>query len=135
MLLACSAKKAPEATPNDVATPVPDTVSFERSETTQFSDVLAEYQALNARLARIAAPLRLENHELCPATERDPGFITHRLADYPEPLQEVAQELLGLEPQGLFIRTVRNGSPADKADIGGRRGDCAACLVRWTSRS
>ncbi|WP_418152393.1 M48 family metalloprotease [Litorimonas sp. RW-G-Af-16] len=88
-----------------------------RPDNTQFADVLAEYQDLNTRLSRVAAPLRLRNSALCPVTERDPGYITHRLDDYPEPLRDVAKSLLGLSDTGIFIHTVRAGSPAEQADI------------------
>lgn len=88
-----------------------------RAADATFEDILAEYQALNERLHRVAAPLRLKNAHLCPRTERDPGFLTHRLSDYPPRLQEMAKVLLKLKATGVFIRTVRKDSPADKADI------------------
>lgn len=92
-----------------VNTPAP---AFERPEGTTFEEVLAEYQQLNARLARVAAPLRKDNAELCERRMRDPGFTTHRLEDYPEPLQPIAQELLGISDAGLYIRAVRPGTSA-----------------------
>ena len=79
--------------------------------------MLAEYQALNTRLARVAAPLRIANAELCPRTIRDPGFTTHELGDYPELLRPVAQELMGLEPGGIHVRSVRAGTSADDQRI------------------
>ena len=88
-----------------------------RPDGTSFEDVLAEYQALNARLERIAAPLRLKNVGLCAQTERDPGFITHHITDYPAELQPIAETYLGLKDRGIYIRSVRRDSPADKADI------------------
>jgi len=88
-----------------------------RPDDTQFSDVLAEYKALNDRIIRLQAPLRLANTKLCPRTERDPGFITHRLDDYPPHMQNMAQEFLGLKATGIFIRNVRRGSPAQNAQI------------------
>ena len=91
--------------------------SQDRSDDTTFEDVLADYQAINERLHRVAAPLRLKNTHLCPKTERDPGFITHRLTDYPPSLHDIAKALLGVKDNGIFIRTVREGSPADGAKI------------------
>ena len=87
---------------------------FERPPGTTFQDVLDEYQALNARLARVAAPLRTANAELCPRTIRDPGFTTHRLADYPPPLRPVAEEMLGMSADGLHIRAVRPETSAQE---------------------
>lgn len=93
----------------------------DRPEGTQFSDVLKEYKNFNDRINRLQAPLRLTNTQLCPKTERDPGFITHKLEDYPPHMQMMAQEFLGLSGTGIFIRSVRRGSPAEDAQI--REGD------------
>jgi len=90
---------------------------LERPEGTTFEDVLSEYQQLNDRLARVAAPLRTQNATLCTRKIRDPGFTTHRLEDYPEPLQPVAKELLGITDAGLFIRAVRPGTSAEDARL------------------
>ncbi len=91
--------------------PLPELPSS-RSDETTFEDVLAEYQALNARLARVAAPLRLANTALCPDTIRDPGFATHRLDDYPETIRPMAKMMLGISEGGLFIRSVRPDTSA-----------------------
>ncbi len=88
-----------------------------RPETTKFEDVLAEYQALNQRLARVAAPLRLANAALCPLTRRDPGFSVHRLEDYPRPVRPMAETLLGVKPGGIYVRAVRPDTSAAKARI------------------
>ncbi len=79
--------------------------------------MLAEYQALNDRLARVAAPLRLKNAALCPRTRRDPGFLLHKLDDYPDALRPMAEEFLGLKDGGLFIRAVRPDTSAAKARL------------------
>lgn len=92
----------------------PETPTNERPENTSFEDVLAEYQALNQRLSRVAAPLRLANASLCPRTLRDPGFSTHRLEDYPAPVREIAKSLLRISEEGLFIRAVRPGTTAEE---------------------
>ena len=84
-----------------------------RPDDTTFEQVLAEYQAFNRRLSRVAAPLRIANASLCPDNIRDPGFYTHRLEDYPETIRPMAEIMLGLESKGLFIREVRAGSSAE----------------------
>ncbi len=121
-LAACSAQNEtaqPTQTKPVQTTPV-QTIPIQanaRPSNTQFSDVLKEYKALNQRLIRLQAPLRLANRHLCPKTERDPGFITHKLEDYPPHMRIMAQEVLGLSETGIFIRHVRRGSPAQAAQI------------------
>ena len=88
-----------------------------RPEDTTFEDVLAEYQNLNQRLARVAAPLRLQNAKLCPRTRRDPGFSIHKLEDYPAAMRPMAESLLGVKPGGIFVRAVRPGTSAADARI------------------
>jgi hypothetical protein len=95
----------------------PTSAIEQRPADTTFEDVLAEYQALNQRLARVAAPLRLANAKLCPRTRRDPGFSIHRLKDYPRPVRPMAETLLGVKPGGLYIRAVRPGTSAEKARV------------------
>ena len=84
---------------------------------TTFEDVLAEYQDFNQRLARVAAPLRLKNAKLCPRTRRDPGFTLHRLDDYPLTIRPMAETLLGVKSDGLYVRAVRPGTSAEKARL------------------
>lgn len=72
---------------------------------------------MNERLDRISARLRLANTALCSKTFRDPGFSVHTLEDYPERLQMLAQDVMGLEAEGIYVRSVRHGSPAAEADI------------------
>ena len=84
---------------------------------TNFADVLADYQRMNERLDRISARLRLANAELCTKTFRDPGFSVHTLEDYPERLRILAQDVMGLDAEGIYVRIVRRGSPAAEADI------------------
>ena len=88
-----------------------------RPDDTTFEDVLAEYQAYNQRLARVGAPLRLANAALCPKTRRDPGFTIHRLEDYPATLRAMAESLLGVKADGLYVRTVRPGTSAEAERI------------------
>ena len=91
----------------------PDT----RPADSSFEDVLAEYQALNQRLARVAAPLRLANDTLCPRTRRDPGFTIHKLEDYPKSIQPMAEAFLGVKTGGIYVRAVRPGTSAAEARI------------------
>jgi len=88
-----------------------------RPDHTRFEDVLEEYQDLNLRLARVAAPLRLKNKSLCPNTRRDPGFTIHKLEDYPEAVRPMAEALLGVKPGGLYVRAVRPNTSAEQARI------------------
>lgn len=92
-------------------------VELTRPDDTTFEDVLAEYQAFNQRLSRVAAPLQIANASLCPDTIRDPGFYTHRLEDYPAPIRPMAEIMLGLETNGLFVREVRSGTSAAQQRI------------------
>ncbi len=94
---------------------VPESVPGAEDEVS-FADVLAQYQALNARLELIAAPLLMSNTELCPQTKRSLGLTVHTVSDYPPNLQPIARELLGVSNR-LSIRTVRPGSPADMAGL------------------
>ena len=92
-------------------------LSETRPDNATFEDVLAKYQEHNQRLARVAAPLRLENDTLCPRTRRDPGFSIHKLEDYPKSVQPIAESLLGVKPGGIYIRAVRPKTSAAKARI------------------
>lgn len=97
--------------------PEPIAAIEDRPTDTTFEDVLAEYQDLNLRLARVAAPLRLKNAKLCPRTRRDPGFTIHRIEDYPKPVRPMAEALLGVKPGGIYVRAVRPGTSAAEARI------------------
>ena len=116
-LMACTSPDAKEAHEGEaVLSLVPDLVTTPPSAE-DFERLLAEYRQMNDRLDRVSAPLRLSNAKLCKETFRDPGFRTHTLEDYPEQLRGVAQTLLGLEADAIYIRSVRRHSPADAADI------------------
>ena len=92
-------------------------VAEDRPADTTFEEVLEGYQALNLRLARVAAPLRLANKGLCPRTRRDPGFTIHKLEDYPKAVRPMAEELLGVKAGGIYVRAVRPGTSAAEARI------------------
>lgn len=102
-----------ETEPTEAIAP---TISDRPADAT-FEDVLAEYQTYNQRLARVAAPLRLANAELCPHTRRDPGFSIHKLEDYPAPIRPMAKAFLGVKANGLYVRAVRPNTSAAKARI------------------
>lgn len=92
------------------------TTASSEEELVLLRDVLTEYQALNTRLEKIAAPLLLANAELCPRTSRDIGITVHTLANYPEELRDAARNLMDVT-DALSIRSVRTGSTADKAGL------------------
>lgn len=79
--------------------------------------MLAEYQAANERLARVAAPLRLKNASLCPKTWRDPGFAIHDLSDYPAEAQDIAKSVFNVKADGIYVQSVRPQSSAQAARI------------------
>ena len=81
-----------------------------------FGQVLAEYQALNARLQQVAYRIQSANTYICPVTSYDIGITVHLISDYPEEIQPIARALLGATEK-LSIRTVRPGSPADLAGL------------------
>lgn len=123
-LLACSAPEAesngPEEKDAAEISPAPSLVPDLPEpdlELSDFSRLLDEYRRMNDRLDRVSAPLRLANAPLCQKTFRDPGFHAHSLEDYPEELRQVAQRLMGVQPEAIYVRSVRRDSPADEADI------------------
>jgi len=67
-------------------------------------------------LQEVAAPLLKANAALCPRTTRDIGMTVHTLSDYQPNLQPFAEVLMGASDR-LSVRTVREGSPADKAGL------------------
>jgi len=82
----------------------------------RFSDILDQYRALNSRLEDVTARLQLANAPLCSQIVRDPGYTVHTLSDYPAQLQQVARSFLSVD-EGLSVRTVRAGGPAQLAGI------------------
>lgn len=81
-----------------------------------FAAILEEHQAYNMRLQNVAAPLLKANTDLCPRTRRDIGMTVHTLTDYQPNLQPLAEVLMGASDR-LSVRTIRGGSPADKAGL------------------
>ena len=82
-----------------------------------FAAVLERHQSMAARVARISRALRVANAPLCSVTRLDAGLSTHRLADYPQSLQPLAEHFMALPQDGRFVRFVVPGSPADALDI------------------
>lgn len=117
-LMACSDAAAdpdvtaasPELTVSSIPTQTSDPYS-------EFAAVLAEHQAMSARVERISRRLRVANAPLCAVTRDDIGISTHELADYPRPLRLLAQHFMAIKDDGRFIRSVVPGSPADQARL------------------
>lgn len=117
-LMACSEAAAD---PDITITP-PDRILTSNSagssdSYTEFAAVLAQHQAMSARVARISRRLRVANAPLCSATRDDIGLSTHELEDYPPTLRSLALHFMALGEQGRFIRSVVPGSPADQARL------------------
>lgn len=83
----------------------------------EFTAVLAQHQAMSARVARISRRLRVANAPLCTQTRDDIGLSTHELSDYPQTLRPLALHFMALKEEGRFIRSVVPGSPADQARL------------------
>ena len=82
----------------------------------RFADVLAQHQALNARVERVAHRVLTANAELCPRTHLASGLSVHTVQDYPEALRGVARHLLDVD-DGVTVRSVVRGGPADEAGL------------------
>jgi hypothetical protein len=83
----------------------------------EFTAVLAQHQAMSARVARVSRRLRVANAPLCTQTRDDIGLSTHELSDYPQTLRPLALHFMALKTEGRFIRSVVPGSPADQARL------------------
>ncbi len=81
-----------------------------------FEMILTQYQDLNARLARVSYDLASANIDLCPRQARSIGAHIHSVGDYPADIQPMAQAIYAIDDH-LYIRTVRPGSPADRAGL------------------
>ena len=81
-----------------------------------FAAILEAHRAYNSRLQNVAAPLLKANSELCARKRRDIGMSVHTLSDYQPNLQPFAEVLMGASDR-LSVRTIRSGSPADKAGL------------------
>ena len=95
-------------------------VSQNEAEDISFDIVLAQHQALNARLDAVTYKLRRENAGLCPQTTRSLGFTVHTVADYPANIRPLARSTLSVS-EDVSIRTVWAGSPAHESGL--RPGD------------
>lgn len=105
-----------------LSTRLPD-VNFKDIEAEQIRQEVAVFQDLTrytARLHKVAAPILLENTELCKKTGPFIGVKTHTLKSYSKPLRQAAKRELGAShiPKIIFVET---GSPAEQAGL--KRGD------------
>ena len=86
------------------------------SERAWQAGAIAEHNALNARVERVAHRLLTANAELCGTVRPVTGMRVHTLEDYPEAMREVAGRELGLG-RGVHVRSVVRGGPADAAGV------------------
>lgn len=110
-VLALTALAACGAEPADV-----EVTTSEPEGVELFAEVLAQHQALNARVEGVAYRLFTAVAEECPRTHRVTGLTAHTLRDYPEDLRPLARHLLGVD-EGMSVRSVVDGSPADTAGV------------------
>jgi beta-barrel assembly-enhancing protease len=87
------------------------------AEAATISAEIAAYRALvaqDARLARVGYRLAAANAEYCARKERNPGWVIHDIAQYPD--ADIAKAAFGFE-QPVQISALVAGGPADKAGI------------------
>lgn len=105
--------------PSPSVEPLQNRIESEATRTednVEFEDILDQYRALNSRLEGISYRIQKSNAELCSKRMRSPGFTVHNVYDYPENLRRVAEELLPVSDR-LSLRTIKAGSPADRAGL------------------
>ena len=120
LLCACGDAASPQAqaaSPAPIPSPVETTAEAPVDNYASFGAVLQRHQDMAARVARISRRLRVANAPLCAVTRLDAGLSTHRLSDYPVPIQPLAEHFMQITGEGRFVRFVVPGSPADDADI------------------
>ncbi len=111
LLLGACASQMPSQTPTKT---VPTASTAERS-------ALRKMVAQQDRLYRVAAPLMIQNAELCASHARNLlGFTAKNQYSYTSALIEEARSVLGLDER-LQVMGILQGSGADKAGL--RRGD------------
>lgn len=85
------------------------------------ASILRNWIAQQQRLYRVAAPLLIQNTELCPQHARNLlGFTAKNRYSYTDDFAETAQAALGLEER-LQVMSVFPGSGAEAAGL--RQGD------------
>jgi len=92
----------------------PDTL--EPDTVIEFEAVLAQHQALNARVEAVSHRVLTANADQCPKIKRTVGFSVHTLKDYPYELQPLAQYMLGVN-EGMSVRSVVSDGPAGRAGV------------------
>ena len=91
-------------------------------------DLLVEYLELNARAENVSYEILRANYLSCPQTAPQIGISVHTIRDYPEDMQAMVSEFLGVGdlPQ---IRHVVPASAADKAGL--RSGDVVKSIGQY----
>ena len=92
-----------------VSAPEPDRMEL-------FQDVLAQHQAINSRVERVAHRLLTVNADRCAETVRATGMSVHTLRDYPRELRPMARHFLGVD-EGISVRSVVPDGPAWDAGV------------------
>lgn len=104
------------------ASPQPDgSMPDEPSAETQTHDIsqeeiLSQYLYLNARTENIAYDILKSNLDSCPQKGPQIGISVHTILDYPDDIQPLARQSLGLGPLPQ-IRHVVSGSAAERAGL------------------
>lgn len=107
-----------EPATSDTQTAQPEVEISSYDET--FEAVLAQHQALNARLDAVTYKLMRDNASLCPQTTRSLGFTAHTIDDYPVSIRSLARKTLQVS-EDVSVRTVWAGSPGQESGL--RPGD------------
>jgi len=117
-LLACS---------DQAATAAPQTADIDRPADIQNNDrdVLYQYLDLNARIETIAYKILRANARQCPQTEPGVGLHVQTIRDFPQDMQSLAAQELGVGDMP-HVRHVVDGSSAAKS--GFRRGDAILAI-------
>ncbi len=120
LLLAGCATTAPEAVPAAPATPSPEAVA-NAARNVAAQETLTKMVALQDRLYRVAAPLLINNADLCKSQARNLlGFTAKNKYSYPGEFAEAAQTALGYGER-LQVSGVLAGSGAAAGGL--RTGD------------
>jgi len=119
LLSACATRQTPSGLP--LPEPAHPTVTAPAAPTSAEQDALKALVALQDRLDRVAAPLLINNPELCKSQARNLlGFTAKNKYSYSGEFADAAQQMFGLSER-LQVISVVSGSGA--ARLGLKRGD------------